>query len=176
MGMSERAVIPPATLEEQRDHVHRLLRGFDTAMLVTHTSQDPGLRARPMAVAQVDDEGQVWFVTNVEASKVHEIQEDTRVHLVFQHDHSAYLFVSGLARTIINRGKIDELWKEPMRVWFPGGKEDPAIVLIVVTPTWAEYWDNTGVQKLKFFFQAVRAYASGIPPANDEKQHGRVDM
>lgn len=174
--MSETAVIPEQVIDEQRDRVYRLLKEFTTAMLVTHTAEDPGLRARPMAVSSIDDDGKVWFVTSSEATKVYEIQEDTRVHLVFQHNNSAHLFLSGTGRTIINRSKIADFWNETMRVWFPGGKDDPSIVLIEVTPTWAEYWDNQGVQKIKYLFDAVKAYASGIPPTLDEKQHGQVNM
>ena len=41
---------------------------------------------------------------------------------------------------------IAELWKEPFRVWFPGGKEDATISLISVHPQGAEYWDSQGVR------------------------------
>ena len=40
------------------------------------------------------------------------------------------------------------IWKEPYKVWFPKGPDDPEIVLVEVDLMEAEYWDNRGMNKL----------------------------
>ena len=37
------------------------------------------------------------------------------------------------------------MWREPMRAFFPGGKDDPDITLIRVQIKSAEYWDGPGM-------------------------------
>lgn len=160
----------------QREHFHKLLKQFHTAMLVTHA--DLGrLRARPMAIAQVEDDCRVWFITGAETAKTHEIEANTRVHIVCQDDRSAYLSLSGYADLVRDRVKIGELWQEPFRVWFPEGKDDPNIELIVVRTEEGEFWDNEGFNKIKYLFESAKAYATGTTPKVKEgEQHGVVRL
>src|ERR1700748_617492 len=94
-----------------------LLSNFSTAVLITRSADDL-LHARPVALAKVDDSGTIWFLSSEDSGKVHEIDRDTRVHLVFQKEHSLYLSVNGIASASQDRAKIAEVWKEPFRVWF----------------------------------------------------------
>lgn len=163
------------TPTDNREHLHRLLEQFSTAMLVTHAGGGK-LRARPMAVAQVEKDCRVWFLTAEESAKAHEIGSDTRVQIICQNDRSAYLSLGGEARLVRDRTKIHELWKEPFRIWFEG-KDDPQIVLIEVRPEEGEFWDNEGINKVKFFFAAMKAYAAGEKPDFDEgEQHGQAQF
>ncbi len=167
---------PAQTPVQEREHLLKLLQQFHTAMLVTHAGADR-LRARPMAVAKVEEDGRVWFLTDVDSAKAHEIETDTRVHLVCQHDRSAYLSLSGHADLVRDRVKVDEVWQAPFKVWFPGGKDDPKLVLIAVRPEEGEYWDNEGVNKLKYLFGALKAYATHTTPEIAEgRQHGQVSL
>ena len=59
---------------------------------------------------------------------------------------------------------------EPLRVWFPGGAEDPKITLIRVECDGAEYWDARS-STLVHAFGYVKAVTTGEPPhpgANDK--------
>ncbi len=145
-------------------------------MLVTHAG-DEHLRARPMAIAQVEEDCRIWFITGAETGKVHEIESDTRVHIVCQNDRSAYLSLSGRADLVRDRAKVAELWQEPFRVWFPKGKDDPNIELIAVRPDEGEFWDNEGFNKIQYLFETAKAYATGKTPEIEEgEQHGRVKL
>jgi general stress protein 26 len=171
IGMSQKP-----TTSEQFEHFHKLLSQFHTAMLVTHV-ENGQLRARPMAIARVDDDCRIWFITTAESAKSHEIEADTHVHIVCQKDRSAYLSLSGRAALVRDRSMIRDLWKEPFRVWFPEGKDDPSIELIVVNPQEGEFWDNEGLNKIKYLFSAAKAYVTGTTPAVEEgEQHGRVKL
>lgn len=163
------------TSAEQREHFHKLLTQFCTAMLITHAGA--AFRARPMAFARVEDDCRIWFFTSAESAKSHEIQADTHVQIVCQKDRSAYLSLSGRASLERDRGMISQLWQEPFRVWFPGGKEDPDIELIVVSPESGEFWDNQGFNKIKYLFAAAKAYVTHTTPAVEEgEQHGQVKL
>ena len=130
-----------------------------------------------MAFAQIEDSGRAWFITSIDTAKGHEIESDTRVHLVCQDDHSAYLSLSGRASLDRNRAKIEEVWKEPFKVWFPGGKDDPEIALIAVTLDEAEFWDNQGQNKIRYLFETTKAYFTGTTPATKEgDQHAFVKL
>jgi general stress protein 26 len=164
------------SLEEQQEHFRRLLSRFSTAMLVTHGQAD-SFHARPMALAQIEPDCGVWFLTHRESAKAHEIQTDTRVLVICQREHDAYLTLSGRATLVENRAKTEAIWKEPFRVWFPDGVEDPDLVLISVIPEDGEFWDNSGFRKIKSFMESAAAYVAGRQPRIEEgEEHGVVHL
>ena len=128
------------TRENPRARLFEVLGSFDTAMLVTETDGHP--HARPMAVAAVENE-ELVFVTNEGSPKIDEIRGDDAVHVVMQ-GTLRFAAVWGRARIVDDRARIARLWKADWKVWFPNGKDDPTIRLIVVKPTGGEYWDNAG--------------------------------
>ena len=155
---------------------HDLLAKFETAMLCTHTAKG-NLRGRPMALAGVDDDSTVWFFTGVESGKVEEIVLDTHVAVVCQKDRDLYVSLSGKATLLRDKDKINELWQESFKTWFPGGKDDPNLAVVSVTPEEGEYWDNEGFKKIRYLFEAAKAYATGHTPQIDEgEQHGKVKL
>lgn len=98
---------------------------------------------RPMAVQQVDDEGNLWFLSANDSCKNKEIEQDPAVELFFQGSpHSDFLHITGTATLSTDPAKIDELWMPLAKVWFTEGKEDPRITVIKVTPSGGYYWDT----------------------------------
>lgn len=166
-----------ATLDSSQVHkFHDLLAKFETAMLVTHTPENE-LRARPMAIARVDESCRVWFFTSIESGKVHEIETDTHVSVVCQRDRELYLSLTGAATLDRDRQKAREFWKESFKVWFPGGADDPNLALVAVEPETGEYWDTEGFKKIKYLLEAARAYTTGTTPKIEEgEQHGKVPL
>ena len=53
------------------------------------------------------------------------------------------------------------MWKEAWKIWFPIGKSDPNIALLKFTAHEGEYWDNAGMQGLKYVYDAAKAYVTG---------------
>ena len=163
-------------MKDDLSKLHGLLNDFSTAMLVTHLGTS-GLHARPMAVAELEESCVIWFITSKESGKVHEIQDDMNVSVVCQKEHSIYLAVYGSATLEQDRAHIDRVWKEPFKVWFPKGKDDPDIALIRVDPHHAEFWDNSGFHKIQYLLKAAGAYLSGTQPKIEEgEEHGRVQL
>src|SRR5438477_7370528 len=133
--------------ENDTQKFYELLKDFKTAMLITHAGNDK-LRARPMAIAQIEPNCRLWFLSGLETAKTHEIEADTHVHIVCQNDRTAYISLEGRATLVRNRAKVEELWNEAYRIWFPLGKDDPDICLISVAPGEGEYWDNEGFNQI----------------------------
>jgi general stress protein 26 len=161
----------------QRDKIFEMLRGFDTVMLVT-AAADGRIEGRPMQIVDIDDRtGNIWFFTGLESRKVHEISDNAQVAVVCQQEHSAYLSLTGIGMIVHEPSRVRQLWREPLRVWFPGGPEAPDLRLLVVEPRIAEYWDNRGANRLEYMFEAAKAYVSGTrPEVGESDQHGRVPL
>ncbi len=154
------------TEAKAEQHYLEVLKDFDEAMLVTHGSA-AGLHARPMAIAKIEPDGGLWFISGGDTSKVNELKEDSTILAVMQ-SGSKFLSVGGRAQLSRDRAKIAELWKEAFRAWFDG-KDDPNIVLIRLNPTEAEYWDNSGLKGLKFALKFAAAVVSGKNMRQDEQ-------
>jgi general stress protein 26 len=131
-----------------------LVHGFDAAMLVTH--DDAGdMHARPLSIASADAGGDLWFCTGAHSGKVAEMFHDRRVGVVMQ-GSSRYVSVTGTAEIVVDRAKAADLWSEAWRPWFPGGPNDPEIVLVHVRATQAEFWDLRGLAGVLYVFDAVK--------------------
>jgi general stress protein 26 len=162
--------------ENQIKNIHDLLQGFDTAMLVTHESNQAS-HARPMAIARVEPDCGVWFFTGRDTAKVNEIRNDEHVLVVCQAEHTRYVSLGGTAKLVEDRSKAHDLWKESYKTWFPQGIDDPNLLLIHIHPSEAEYWDSHGLKGVRYAFEAVKAYATGrTPHIKEGEQHGRVNL
>jgi general stress protein 26 len=159
---------------DKRDRLHEMLKDFDTAMLMTRTA-DGRVHVRPMAVAKLDDEGDVVFVSNKQSPKVSEINDDPSVVVTFQ-SAAQFASIAGQALVMHDQAMIDELWSEAWKVWFPGGKDDQNICFIRVRASEGEYWDNAGAKGMKYAFEAVKAYLKGRTPDVDSNVHGKVNL
>eukprot|EP01119_Soliformovum_irregulare_P000068 TRINITY_DN10053_c0_g1_i3.p1 TRINITY_DN10053_c0_g1~~TRINITY_DN10053_c0_g1_i3.p1 ORF type:complete len:118 (-),score=42.26 TRINITY_DN10053_c0_g1_i3:41-394(-) len=94
-----------------------------------------------MNIAGVEEEA-VWFFTHRNAPKTDEIKEDQKVALSLQSPNS-YIFASGSAKLIKDQQKINKLWKDEYKAWFPKDTKKEDISLIKVIPKDGEYWDYT---------------------------------
>jgi general stress protein 26 len=161
---------------EERAKLYDILKNFSTAMFVTF-GIDARLEARPMHIAQVEQEaGRIWFFTCQGSTLVDELRRQAVVLLAFQQENSSYLSLRGRARMDQNRTLVRDFWKETYKVWFPGGPEDPEIALIQVDLLDAEYWDNRGINKLAYLFEAAKAYVKGDTPEISDDQHMKVTL
>jgi general stress protein 26 len=157
-------------------HFFELLRAFDTANVITRT-RDGNLHGRPMAIADITDDGTLWFITNVDSSKVLEIRDDSRGMVSLQGGRQ-FVSINGHFELVADRERVDRIWKEAYRVWFDG-KGDPELVLLRFTPFDAEFWDSTGTHGVKQAFEAAKAYLKGqkVDPAEfDPEAHARVEL
>lgn len=99
--------------------------------------------ARPMNVRQVDDEGNLWFLSASDSHTNRELALDPSVKLYFQgSEHSDFLHLNGRATISTDRAKIEELWEPVLSTWFTEGVDDPRITVIKVAASDGYYWDT----------------------------------
>ena len=120
-------------------------------MFITNTDEDE--HTRPMATIDVEDNGTLWFYTDIRSIKVEEVSKERKAHLVYSHPgKESYLDVWGMASVVTDRSLIKEKWSTMVKAWFPDGPEDPNLALLKIVPYRNYYWDaETGkmVQFLK---------------------------
>ncbi len=158
---------------DTRKKLFGLIRNFRTAMLVTHDGEQ--IDARPMAIIDVEDDGTIWFATDRTSGKTFEVAENCHVAVTMQ-DSKTFVSVSGNAALVTDRLVIEQKWSEPLKVWFPGGKEDQNLILLKVIPSIAQYWDNSGLSGIKYLFEAGKAYLKGERPHIDDSINATVKL
>lgn len=126
--------------DEGKKKIGELIKDIRICMMTT-ANPDGGFDSRPMATQKTDFDGTVWFLTRNESGKVHEIQEDAHISLLYSDtSDSKYVTAKGRASVSQDKAKIHELWNPMFHAWFPGGEEDPQIAVLKVTVTEAQYW------------------------------------
>ena len=158
----------------KQERLTDLIKDFDTAMLVA-SAPNRRTHARPMRVAEIREDGDIFFATSTGSPKIAEIAANPEVIVTFQ-DSNQFASIAGRAEVVKDRNLIDRLWSEAWKVWFPEGKNDPTLCLIRVDGREGEYWDNAGVQGIKQAFQQAKAYMQGRTPVQDEKQNAKVRL
>ena len=161
--------------EQPKRHLVDLLKGFSTAMMITN-SGDGSMHARPMAIAETGEDGELYFATSLDSGKLRDIALNPAVALILQ-DSSVYISLQGIAHISTDPGLIDRLWSEAWKVWFPDGKDDPSLVIMKIDPIDAEYWDNSGLQGVGYAMTALKAYFKGERPSEtNAAQHAKVTL
>ncbi len=112
-------------------------------MLTTITG-DGQLRSRPLHTEAIDEDGGLWFIVGAEAPKILEaLDHGGRVGVCYADlAHEDYVSITASARLVGDPQRKAELWSPTAEVWFPGGKEDPTIAVLHVTPERGEYWSG----------------------------------
>ncbi len=129
--------------------------------MFTTMADDGQMMSRPMAVQEVEFDGDLWFFTKQGGRKVDQIGHTPRVNVALS-SRSSWVSVTGEAEVVRDVEKAKQLWNAGIEAWFPDGPEDPEIVLIKVHADGAEYWDSPGagvVSVLSF----VKAKVTGNP-------------
>lgn len=159
-----------------RERLHALLEGFPTVMLVTSEARGAALRARPMTVARLDESCTMSFLSGAAPSKGDESGEGYAGQVVAQGKRT-FLSLGGRIEVVRDRARIEAAWTPADKAWFPLGKEDPDLRLLVFRPENAEIWDVKGTHGLKYLFEAAKALVTGGHPSDDDQEmHDVIDL
>jgi general stress protein 26 len=121
--------------------MRELVKASPTCMLESRLGETPP-HLCPMQVQDVDSEGCLWFFSGADSAHNAHIGADPRVELVFcNNGKHEYLAVYGQAEITRDIHKVDELWTNMVKTWFPGGRDDPNLTLVKVCPEKVHYWD-----------------------------------
>lgn len=143
--------------------------GLHQCMFTTITSEG-SLVSRPMGVQKVEGDA-VYFLTDGQHDKTREIQNDAEVNLAFV-ESSLWVSASGRAVILHDEALKDELWNAFADGFFPDGKEDPNVVVVKVTVSSAEYWEQAN--KLSSLLQIVKGAVTDSPA--DPGESGKLSI
>ena len=162
------------TADNAVEKIREIAKDANICMFVTDLANLP-LAGRPMATQEVDEEGNIWFMSDRNSNKNKQIENDDQVQLFYSHTNNyEYLSVFGKATIVNDRLKIAELWTPMAKTWFKEGKDDPNISLIKVIPEDAYYWDTINNKMISLIKFAMGA--AGITPKNDGGVEGRLKV
>ena len=132
------------------------------------------ISTRPMSVQQVDENGNLWFLSANDSHKNDELVHDPFVHLLFQgSSYSDFLNIYGIAAVSEDKEKIKELWEPVLKTWFTEGEDDPRISIIKVEPIDGYYWDNKHGNAIAFIKQLAGA---AIGQTLDDSIEGKLEV
>lgn len=137
--------------EKAIEKLQDLVDDINICLFCTNIKHDNIATSRPMSPQKVDNQGNLWFFSDVTSDKNKEIQDDNTVQLFFSSpSKNSYLVVNGTAEIIVDRQKTEELWSSIVKTWFKEGKDDPNISVLKVTPQSAYYWNTEGNRMWNF--------------------------
>lgn len=123
-----------------------LINGIDLAVLTT-VRPDQTLHSCPMVSHGIEPNGVLWLLTSDHTDKVEAVRTIQQVSLAFcDPARQRYVSVSGFCELIRDRAKAQQLWKPAYSSWFPGGVDDPKLILMRIVAQQAEYWDSTAFE------------------------------
>lgn len=111
--------------------------------MFTTINEKGALVSRPLAVQNVEDDGDMWFFTSADTSQVAHITANPTVNVSFG-KRTEWVSVAGTAAVVTDRQKIRDRWNQAVEAWFPDGPETPGVVLLRVDSDSAEYWSSPG--------------------------------
>jgi general stress protein 26 len=153
--------------QSDRNKVWDLIKEARTALLVT-IDENGALQARPMGCLQTTFNGTVWFLTFRHSAKLQQLGRDDHVLIAYVNPEKyEYVAVSGRARVVDDQQKLNELWSEGLRVWFPKGPGDPELALLSVDVEKADYWADPA-SAITYALAYVKARVTGESPSPDD--------
>lgn len=162
------------TPEQHRDRLLEILKDSTTVMLLSH-GEGHRIMGRPMRLVRTDDDATLYLVTSVDTQKVDELGRDPRVSISVQ-NRDAIAIVDGEARVSQDRSLIDELWTDAWKTWFPDGKSDTSIAILVISPTEGTYWEQGFGHGLSYMFRMLKARITGEPVEFNSDDNAKVRL
>ena len=142
-----------------------LIKGNRIGMLTT-TAADGTLISRPMALQEVEFDGDLWFFAQRTSRKITHIGVDPQVNVTVA-SGSTWVSLTGTATVVEDAGRKKELWNTVVEAWFPDGPDSDEIVLVKVAGDSAEYWNTPG-GRVSSLFSLVKAKTTGRPYSGGE--------
>ncbi|MFL5739211.1 MAG: pyridoxamine 5'-phosphate oxidase family protein [Flavisolibacter sp.] len=142
--------------EEAFKKFRELVKDIGVCMFVTNDHKKD--HTRPMYTMEADENGTLWFFTDVRSIKVEDVSQEHAVHLVYAHPgKESYLDVWGQAKIVRDRKQIEDKWSSIVKAWFPKGVDDPNLALLEVNPRDVYYWDAESGKMISFLKIAASA-------------------
>jgi general stress protein 26 len=144
------------------EHIWELMRDIGVAMVVTHSGEGDSVRARPMAARPDIEDNAIYFLTDIEAPKDQEIENNSNACLAFSDPkRQRFVSVTGTAEVFDSPEIAARVWSVADRAFWTDAN-DPRIRVVRVTPEKGEFWEGPGL--LSSCVEMIVAAATGTRP------------
>lgn len=161
---------------EERDKLWHLIKDIKFGMLTTRHA-DGHLHSRPMTTqnTHLDEERALWLFMSRRGDSAADLQAAPEVCMSYADTGSdSYVCVSGTAAVSEDAAKKKALWSPMAKAWFPGGVDDPDLLLVRIDIAHADYWD-VKESKIVQLWRMAAAAVTGKPPV-DLGERGHVEV
>lgn len=130
-------------------------------------------RMVPMSHQVLAGDPTIWFITarDTDLAEAVEHGSTSASFVVAEGGTGLYAIISGALAQNKDSAVRDTLWSTVADSWFKGGKSDPDVCIIGLSPATAEVW-LTPTSGLNFAFNVMRAQITGEQP--DMGSHGNL--
>jgi general stress protein 26 len=117
---------------------------IDKVPLCFAITVDSGVaHARVIEPSKLAEDWSVRFITSRQCRKIEEMQRSGHLTLAYQYDpEGAYVTLEGRPTLIDEVDAKRSLWKDDSDRWFPGGPEDPTVVVVELSTERIELWSS----------------------------------
>jgi general stress protein 26 len=147
------------TNHDPKKTLHDIVEDARTVVLLTH-GEGHKIVGRPMSLVRIDEDDTIYLVASIESKKVSEILADARVTISVQSGKGTAM-IDGEVAVSGSTQLVDELWTDSWKVWFPKGKTDPDIAILIVRPLEGTYWNLDVGHGLSFVYRYLKARVTG---------------
>ncbi|WP_041840735.1 pyridoxamine 5'-phosphate oxidase family protein [Actinoplanes friuliensis] len=162
------------TEQEKRETLKGLVKDARISMLTTMTAEGRHV-SRPMALQDVEFDGDLWYFTYANSDLVAQITTNPQVNVSFSDGKQhAWVSIAGTAEQVNDRAKAEELWNPLLKAWFPDGLETPELTLVKVHAETAEYWESAHSSSVITLLGYAKAAVTGKTPDAGENETVRL--
>jgi general stress protein 26 len=162
------------TTVDAKEKLHDIVEGSRTVVLLTH-GEGHKIVGRPMSLVRIDEDDTIYLVASIESKKVSEILVDSRVTVSVQNGKGIAM-IDGEVAVSGSPKLVDELWTDSWKVWFPKGKTDPDIAILIVRPLEGTYWDQDLGHGLSYAYRYLKARITGAEIETKPDDQHKVDL
>jgi len=163
--------------KDEDSHIDRVWEVIEKAgicMMVTRF--EGGLRARPLEARPDRNADVIWFLTDARGLKDDEVEADPNICLSFVYPkEKVYVSITGKAFAGRDLERAKMLWNKEQQVWWPGGPQDPNLLVMKVEPERAEMWDGPASSAVAAF-EFAKARLTGTKPNLGENRKVAVEI
>jgi general stress protein 26 len=150
-----------------------VLRTFRSGVVVA-TTDGARLVSTPVALADSSRDGRIWLLARPGAERLNALL--TRPVTVTLQAGEKYLAIAGSLRHVVSEAKLDEIWTESFRAWFPRGKQDLDLVLLQLRARQIEFWETGSLHPVRSWMNAARALLTPEEEAPETVDYGRITL
>lgn len=159
-------------LNESRKKLKELVESINFAMFTSNLSHPP-FHTVPMSTKKVDENGELWFLSNRNSEHNSNIEKDGKVLLNYSKPSDfEFLTLYASATIVIDKKIFEEFYGKADDAWFEG-VDDPNLTAICVKPEDAHFWEPKSGKLISLVKMGVSAITGNEP---DMGQHGDLGL